>query len=388
LIINPSIIERVLDLAVEIQQIPAATFHEGKRAIFLSKYFHDMGASDAQLDDLGNVYSRIKGVGMNPAIVVSAHLDTVFPLGTDLTVRRAADKIYGPGIGDNSLGLAGLCGLYWALNQNNSKMNQNTNLGGDIWLVANVGEEGLGNLIGMKAVVDRFRSDPLAYIVLEGMALGQIYHRGLGVKRYRISVHTKGGHSWVDFGRPSAIHELADLVVKFNAISLPVVPRTSLNVGMITGGTSVNTIAAEASCELDLRSENAQELIKLSDHVLKLVEEANYRYQQAVKVKAEVIGERPAGEIPANHPLVSLGVDCYAANGIQAKLNIGSTDANEPLSRGLPAVCVGLTSGRGSHSKGEFIDTKPVSLGVGTLVDLIKAMDLKLSQAHPDVQRS
>jgi tripeptide aminopeptidase len=378
----------MLDLAVDIQQIPAATFHESQRAIFLRKYFQDMGATDAQMDDLGNVYSRIKGRGTNPAIVVSAHLDTVFPLGTDLTARRAADKIYGPGIGDNSLGLAGLCSLYWALNQDNNIMKINTNLGGDIWLVANVGEEGLGNLKGMKAVVDRFGNDPLAYIVLEGMALGQIYHRGLGVKRYRISVHTKGGHSWVDFGRPSAIHELADLVVKFNVISLPVEPRTSLNVGMITGGTSVNTIAAEASCELDLRSENAQVLTSLSDRVLKLVDEANLKYKQAVKVKAEVIGERPAGEIPGNHPLVSLGVDCYAANGIQAKLNIGSTDANEPLSRGLPAICIGLTTGGGSHSKGEYIETQPVSLGVGTLVDLIIATDLKLSQAYPDVQRS
>jgi acetylornithine deacetylase/succinyl-diaminopimelate desuccinylase-like protein len=347
-----------------------------------------MGATDVQMDALGNVYFRIKGGGTNPAIVVSAHLDTVFPLGTDLTARRAADKIYGPGIGDNSLGLAGLCGLYWALNQDNNIMKKTTNLGGDIWLVANVGEEGLGNLKGMKAVVDRFGNDPLAYIILEGMALGQIYHRGLGVKRYRISVHTMGGHSWVDFGRPSAIHQLADLVVKFNAISLPVEPRTSLNVGMITGGTSVNTIAAEASCELDLRSENAQVLTSLSDRVLKIVEEANLIYKQAVKVMAEVIGERPAGEIPGNHPLVSLGMDCYVANGIQAKLNIGSTDANEPLSRGLPAICIGLTTGGGSHSRGEYIETQPVSLGLGTLVDLILATDLKLNQAHPDVQRS
>ncbi len=388
MIINPSIIERVLDLAAEIQQIPGATFHEGERAVFLRKYFHDLGASDVQIDDWGNVYSRIEGRGKHPPIVVSAHLDTVFPLGTDLTARRAAEKIYGPGIGDNSLGLASLCGLYLALNHNKGKMNHDTRLGGDIWLVANVGEEGLGNLKGMKAVVDRFGCQPSVYIVLEGMALGQIYHRGLGVKRYRISVHARGGHSWVDFGRPSAIHELADLVVKLNAIALPVEPRSSLNVGMISGGTSVNTIAAQASCELDLRSENVQELLKLNDQVLKLVDEANSRYKQVVKVEAELIGERPAGEIPENHPLVSLGVDCYAAKGIQAKLNIGSTDANEPLSRGLPAICVGLTTGGGSHSMAEYIDTKPLALGLGTLVDLIKAIDLRSSQAHPYVKSS
>jgi tripeptide aminopeptidase len=375
LIINQSIIERVLNLAVQIQQIPAATFHERQRAIFARKYFHDMGVSDTRMDGWGNVYSRIKGAGKRPPIVVSAHLDTVFPPGTDLTTRRTAEKIYGPGIGDNSLGLAGLYGLFWALKRNDSKLSKKMDLDGDLWLVANVGEEGLGNLRGMKAVVDRFGSDPLAYIVLEGMALGQIYHRGLGVRRFRISVHTKGGHSWVDFGKPSAIHELAALVVRFNAISLPVEPRTTLNVGMITGGISVNTIAAEASCVLDLRSESSQELLSLSDRILKLVEEANRDSKQAITVNAEVIGERPAGEIPKNHPIVNLSVDCYAANGIKAKLNIGSTDANEPLSRGLPAICVGLTTGGGSHSMREYIDTKPLAVGLGTLVDLIQAID-------------
>src|SRR4030043_689186 len=127
---------------------------------------------------------------------------------------------------------------------------------GDLWLVADVGEEGLGDLQGMKAVVDRIGTDASAYLILEGMSLGQVYHRGLGVRRYRISVHTKGGHSWVDYGNPSAIHELAEMVVKIKNLALPVEPRTSLNVGMITGGTSVNTIAAEANLELDLRSVN------------------------------------------------------------------------------------------------------------------------------------
>lgn len=359
---------------MQIQQIPAPTFHETQRAIFIQKYFHGLGVSDTQMDDLGNVFSRIKGRGKRPPVVVSAHLDTVFPPGTDLSARRAGEKIYGPGIGDNSLGLAGLCGLFWAFSLNDNKLSNIADLDGDIWLVANVGEEGLGNLQGMKAVVDRFGSDPLAYIVLEGMALGQIYHRGLGVKRYRISVHTSGGHSWVDFGKPSAIHELADMVVKFNAIPLPAAPRSTLNVGMITGGTSVNTIAANASCELDLRSESSQELTNLSDRVLKLVEDGNRNSKQAVNVKAELIGERPAGEIAENHPLVNLCKQCYAANGIHAKLNVGSTDANEPLSRGLPAICIGLTTGGGSHSMAEYLDTKPVSLGLRTLVDLIQAL--------------
>ena len=153
--------------------------------------------------------------------MVSAHLDTVFPPETNLSVKRTPDKIYGPGIGDNSLGLAGLCVLHRLFTQKESQLINKTGLDGDIWLVANVGEEGLGNLQGMKAVVDHFGSDPLAYIILEGMSLGHIYHRGLGVRRYRINVHTKGGHSWVDFGNQSAIHELAELVVKLNQIPLP-----------------------------------------------------------------------------------------------------------------------------------------------------------------------
>ncbi len=326
------------------------------------------------MDECWNVYTRVKGQGRKPAIVVSAHLDTVFPPETDLSARRTADKIYGPGIGDNSLSLASLCGLYRLFTQNESHRQNKTDLEGDLWLVANAGEEGLGNLQGMKAVVNHFGSDPLAYIILEGMSLGHVYHRGLGVRRYRINVHTKGGHSWVDFGNKSAIHELAEVVVKLNRIPLSKEPRTSLNVGRITGGTSVNTIASDASCELDLRCENARALTTLIDHVLDLVKEADQNSKKTVKVEAEVIGDRPAGEIPVDHPLVQTALDIYMANGIKAKLNIGSTDANEPLSRGLPAICVGLTTGGRSHSMEEYIDTKPVALGLGILVDLIQAI--------------
>jgi len=203
---DPSVIERVLNLAINIQQIPAPTFEEHQRAKFIQRYFLEMGVKDVLLDDVGNVYALINGRGEKAPLVVSAHLDTVFPLDTDLTISRTQEKITGPGIGDNSLGLAGLFGLYWALSEANVGQNLKPTLAGDVWLVANVSEEGLGNLMGMKAVVNRFREEVLAYLVLEGMSLGQIYHRGLGVRRYQISVHTKGGHSWVDYGNPSAIH--------------------------------------------------------------------------------------------------------------------------------------------------------------------------------------
>ena len=340
----------------------------------MRKCFLDLNSDNIEMDEVGNVYIRIKGQGKKGTVVVSAHLDTVFPPETDLTIKRTPGKIHGPGIGDNSLGLACLCGLGWIFNQKDSAIHNKAGLDSDLWLVANVGEEGLGNLKGMKAVVERFASNQVTYIVLEGMSLGHIYNRGLGVRRYRISVHTRGGHSWVEFGNPSAIHKLAELIVKFSQIPLPKDPRTTLNVGKITGGTSVNTIAADASCELDLRSEKSQTLTLLIDQVLHLVEEANHNSREAVIVEAEVIGDRPAGEIPPSHPLVELALDCYKSNGINAELNIGSTDANEPLSRGLPAICVGLTTGGRSHSIEEYIDTKPLPLGMGILMDLIQAI--------------
>jgi tripeptide aminopeptidase len=370
---DPSIIERVLNLAVNIQQIPAPTFEEYQRAKFIQRYFLEMGVKDVLLDDLGNVYALIKGQGEKPPLVVSAHLDTVFPLDVDLTISRTQEMITGPGIGDNSLGLAGLFGLYWALSEVSVEENPIPVLPGDVWLIANVCEEGLGNLKGMKAVVNRFGKDVLAYVVLEGMSLGQIYYQGLGVRRYRINVHTKGGHSWVNYGNPSAIHELADLMVKIKNLNFPIEPRTSYNVGVISGGTSVNTIAAEASLQLDLRSVSSQVLRMVSGQVEALVDFANQKSGEDIHVESEVIGERPAGEIPADHPLVKLAIECHAVNGLKAKLNIGSTDANEPLSRGLPAICIGLTTGGGSHTTGEYIDVKPLGQGLGILVDFVQA---------------
>lgn len=374
MIADASIVTRVLDLAIQIQKIPAPTFEERERAEFLSNFFRRLGAGDVGMDEAGNIYVHIVGRGKKPPVVVCAHLDTVFPRSTDLTSRRTRERIFGPGIGDNSLGLAGLAGLFWALNESSSRRVKRPPLAGDVWLVANVGEEGLGNLRGMRAVVDRFQGEVQAYIALEGMALGDVYHRGLSVRRYRISAHTKGGHSWVDYGSPSAIHELASLVVRIKEMKLPQTPKSSFNVGMISGGTSVNTIAAEAHLELDLRSESNEVLAGMRRQVERLVERANLEGVEGLRVEAEVIGERPGGEISPDHPLVGLAVECLQKNGVQARLNIGSTDANEPLSRGLPAICIGLTSGGGAHTLGEYIDIEPVQRGLGTMIDLVEAL--------------
>jgi acetylornithine deacetylase/succinyl-diaminopimelate desuccinylase-like protein len=339
--------------------------------------FQSEGLCDVSQDELGNVYARLPGTGASRPVVISAHIDTVFPLGTRLDARHEPGQIFAPGIGDNSLGAAGLVGLVWALRQRwgvfktDEGQTPRLPLPGDIWLVANVGEEGLGNLGGMRAIVDRFGSGTRAYLILEGMALGQVYHRALGVQRYRITVRTPGGHSWVDYGRSSAIHELAELITSLTAIPVPRRPRTSLNVGVISGGTTVNTIAAEASLDLDLRSEGSRALDNLVERVEELVESA---CQGDVRVTAEIIGRRPAGKISANHPLVRVARRALESVGLQPNLGIGSTDANIPLSRGLPAVCLGLSTGGGAHTLNEYINTRPVSQGLDQLVAVIEGV--------------
>lgn len=359
---------RVLDLAVEIQQIPAPTFEETARAALVLERFSEAGLQDVHLDPAGNVLGRLPGrdPGRKP-LVVSAHLDTVFPAGTDLTITRQPDRISGPGIGDNSLGVAGLFALAWE---------RPGTFPGDLWLAANVCEEGLGDLRGMKVLVDHFGADPLAYLVLEGMGLGQVYHRALGVRRYRITVRARGGHSWKDYGQPSAVHEIARLITWLADLPLPHQPRTTLNIGKVQGGTSVNVLAAEAHLELDLRSEGAAALADLIEKAETL---AGRLRRDGVSVEMEGIGERPAGDLPAGHPLVRLASDSLRAQGIEPELTIGSTDANIPLSRGYPAVCLSLTRGDGAHTTGEFLETAPLALGLAQLrafVDGVWLLDL------------
>jgi tripeptide aminopeptidase len=361
-----NIVERVLDLAIQIQQIPAPTFDEARRAAFILDCFRREERVGVEMDEMGNVFARLPGRGVAPPIVVSAHSDTVFPVTTELRVNRRSGRITGPGIGDNALGLAGLFGNLWALKE------QRRELRSDLCLVANVGEEGLGDLRGMRAVVDRFKSHSPTFIVLEGMALGQVYHRGLGVRRYRITALTSGGHSWVDHGEPSAVHELAVLAHQLLELPLPGQPRTTLNIGVISGGYSVNTIAPEAYLDLDLRSEDIQSLAELTARVKALVRKAN---RPGVQLVAKLIGQRPVGEIPVHHPLVTLAQQSLIDLGLQPCLNIGSTDANLPLSEGFPAVCIGLTMGRGAHTLNEYIHTSPVMQGLKHVLAVIEGVD-------------
>ncbi len=354
---------RVLERTLEIQRIPAPTFEEGERAAFVLRCWQAEGVEVFQ-DEVGNVYARIPGRQRARPLVVSAHLDTVFGRATDLTVRRHGSRWYGPGIGDNSLGVAGLFGLWWALQE------QGASLPGDLYLVANVAEEGLGNLRGMQAVVDRFRDAPRAYIVVEGLALGKIYHRGLGVRRYRIHVRTPGGHAWGAYGTPSAVHELTRLLGTVLQWSLPQQPKTTFNVGRVEGGQGVNVIAAEAEAWVEWRSEDGRLLASWC----RRFEETCRRYarKDAVEIRWEVVGERPHGVLDPQHPLVQAALQSAWLHGVEVHLASGSTDANLPLSRGYPAVGVGLTYGGGAHTLEEYILTEPLPRGLAALVSLVE----------------
>ncbi len=359
---SPLFIERVLNLAIQIQRIPAPTFHEQERSHFILERFKAENVDSVFIDSIGNVYAQRKGKKGGLPLVITAHLDTVFPLELHRPAVWKEDRIYGSGIGDNALGVAALFGILWAMEE------MPLALASDVWLVADVCEEGLGNLRGMRAVVDRFGEQVKAYVILEGMSLGQVYHRGLGVRRYRLQVETAGGHSWVNFGNPSAIHHLAKLISDLDSIALPTSPRTSLNVGVISGGISVNTIAPFATAELDLRSESEACLVQLTQQVLQLVEQSK---SNGVKVTAELIGSRPSGELAESHPLVQAAIECLDQIGVKAILNIGSTDANLPLSRGYAAIGIGLTYGEHAHTVNEMIYTPPLRQGLAQLINLI-----------------
>ncbi len=317
---------------------------------------------EVYIDQLGSVHGRIPGNGNAAPLVVTAHTDTVFPDGTDLTIQRTTEQIIGPGIGDNALGVAGLFGLIWQF------QTQKYALPGDIILIANAMEEGLGNSQGMRAVVEKFRDRALAYVVLEGMNFGHIFHRGTSVERYSIKVQTPGGHSWVDFGRPSAVHELARIVDQITKLSTPENPRTTVNIGKISGGTTVNSIAAHAELELDLRSEQPEVVQGLVGQIENILER---KRAADVRVEMELIGQRPPGEIPANHPLVQLAANSLRALNVDPQLSVGSTDANQPLSRGLPAICIGLTTGGDAHTSFEYIDLEPIARGFQQLLAVV-----------------
>lgn len=357
---------------IEIQQIPAPTFSEKKRAEYVESQFKKIGLSAVYQDEQHNVFGLIKGTQSNryPPLILTAHMDTVFQKDTDLSISESGPYLYGPGIGDNSTGVAGLLQLAEII----IKFKISTK--SDIWIICNVGEEGMGNLNGMRVVVSHFGNN-VNYIVVEGGLYGQISHQAIGVKRYRLEVSGPGGHSWGSFGQVSAIHELGNLISTIDAIKVPPIPKTTYNVGVIEGGTTVNSIASFASMLLDLRSENAQKLNFLIDSIFSIVESRQKKADQEgcdITFRMIEVGDRPAGAIDRNHDLVKLATSALIAVGCTKISYIaGSTDANIPLSFNIPTVCIGLTVSGNSHRLDEFIDPSYLPLGMQQLFLLTMA---------------
>ena len=359
-------LDEIVAQIVAIQQVAAPTFAEARRSEYMAAQFRAVGVADIERDALDNVFARLPGRDANrPPLVVSAHLDTVFPATTDLTTRREGTLLYGPGIGDNSTGLVGLLVLAQTL------VGRGLSHAADIYLVANVGEEGLGDLRGMRAVVERF-GERATYVVVEGGLFGQLTHQAIGVRRYRIEVTAPGGHSWGGFGAASAIHVLGHLIAAIDRLDVPAAPKTTYNVGIIEGGTSINTIANAARLWLDLRSEAPEELERLVAQVEAILQDVGAAHATAddgVRVVAEQVGNRPAGAIGRHTPIVAHADAALRAVGCSdVRYIVSSTDANIPLSRGYEAVCLGLTHSGNSHRPDEYIDVTQLPSGLGQLL--------------------
>lgn len=354
-------VTHILDLTCAIQQIPAPTFHEQQRAAFALDVFQRSNLAEVRKDVAGNVIGRLPGSANAGALVLSAHMDTVFPESVPLTLKRTEKAIHAPGIGDNSLGLATLLSIPALLEARHIRP------AGDLILAATVCEEGLGNLRGIQAVTDSVGRNA-TYISLEGMGLGNVLHKGLGVERYLLSITTGGGHSWVDYGAASAVHTLVEIAHQLLRLRVPKRPRTSFNIGTIQGGTSVNTIAASARCEIDFRSEHPnalKHLVEKASHII------NTTLSNRTNVTFERIGWRPAGEVSIHHPAVVLATSILTSLGVQTRLDTASTEANYPLSLGYPALTLGLTTGDRAHTTDEYICIEPFYQGLQQVIDYI-----------------
>jgi tripeptide aminopeptidase len=349
----------VLDLTATIASIPAPTNFESMRSQAFAELFRKEGVTDCEIDELGDVVARIPGVNRNHSTLIAGHLDTVFPEDTDLCVMRSNGRIHGPGIGDNSLGAAAVLAIPAILRT------AGITPAVDLLLTGNVGEEGLGNLRGMRAVMDA-HPEIAAAIAVEGHNLGRVTHVAVGSRRLRVTVIGPGGHSWGDFGKPNAIHAAAAVIHDLARIPVSNSPKTTLSVGTIEGGISVNTIPPTCTFVVDTRSANEMSLRRLSDRVDRILSSP----RAGVEVKVETLGERPAGRIDADSAIVRLAIDVLRELDVSATGDASSTDANIPISLGIPAICIGLTTGGNVHRTDEYIDIQPLGSGLAQLAAL------------------
>ena len=368
--------ERTFAEQKRITEIPSPPFKEKVRAEYYWKRMQELGFKDASIDSEGNVIALRKGSGGGrPRLVVSAHLDTVFPEGTDVTVKEKDGAIVAPGIGDDSRGLAAMLSMIKAMNESQVATV------GDILFVGTVGEEELGNLRGVKALF-RDHADIDGFISIDGLGITRVVNQATGSHRYEFIFKGPGGHSFQEFGLPSAIHAMGRAIAKISELQTPTDPKTTFTVGTVTGGTSVNAIAAEAKMAVDMRSNSEEELLKLEARLLELVKEAvadeNARWKSdKISVEARLIGDRPAGVVAMDSPIVEATKRAVGAvaHGPRPTFAGSSTDSNIAMSLGIPAVTIGGGGEGGNwHSRNEWY--KPVNAWYGPQNALLTALIL------------
>ena len=350
--------QETIDNQVRLCEIPAPPFGEAARAAAYAQLMRSVGLTNVRIDASGNVLGERPGRAREPHLVLSAHLDTVFPADVPVHVSRDQNWLRGPGIGDDCRGLAVIMAAARALNAAGIRT------GGSITFVGTVGEEGLGDLRGVKALFAtmlRGKSDRFVSVDGDGYA---VTHVGIGSRRYRVTYRGPGGHSYDDFGRASPINAIGLLVASLSRLDVPAVPRTTFNAGRISGGTSVNSIASEAWMEVDLRSSDETALARLAAGfqaaVKRALDEENGRRKRGdpLTVAIDLVGNRPAGRTEAGTAVLDEAVGALKALGLPLRLVEGSTDANLPMSIGIPAIAIGGGgAGRDAHSPRESFDT-------------------------------
>ncbi len=359
---------RSLQDLIEITEIPAPPFAETQRAERFAEMLREAGLTDVSIDEVGNVIGRRPGISGDRVIAYSAHLDTVFPIETDVTVRQEGNRLYAPGIGDNSRGLITLLTVLRVMEFGNIQTDA------EIWFIGNVGEEGLGDLRGMKHLFREGADSIDTLIAIDGGSTSRIVTGGVGSHRYRVTFTGPGGHSWGAFGMANPQHALGRAISLFDQNALGATregPKTTYNVGRIGGGTSINSIPFEAWMEVDMRSisqEKLDEVDAIFQRAIRIaldMENLERQSGPALEVDIERVGTRPAAQGDPNSPLVQHAIAATRSFGIEADLQSSSTDANLPLSLGVPAITMSRGGlGGNSHSPDEWWENVDGHIGI------------------------
>ncbi|HEY4931324.1 MAG TPA: M20/M25/M40 family metallo-hydrolase [Terriglobales bacterium] len=362
------------DLQLEVTAIPAPPWGEAARSQWLKARFEELGLSEVHQDELGNVFGIRPGTDPNaPFFALSAHLDTVFPAETSITVAREGGKLSGPGISDNGSGITALLAIAGALRDSGVAN------AAPILFIGNVGEEGEGNLRGMRHIFQQARwlESIGALVVLDGAGTDTVIAEGLGSRRFEITVRGPGGHSWSDFGIANPIVALARIIERFSQTTVPSAPKTTFNIGIVQGGTSVNSIPQSATMRVDTRSASVEQLDRLERALREAVKDGTSarKKQDTLTAEVGVIGDRPAADLPSDAHLLKVirAVDAQLNNS--SRIQRASTDANIPLSLGREAIAIGAGgSGGGAHTVNEWYDPAGRDLGLKRILLLTLAM--------------